>query len=102
MGGILLDKGATPSSSNFATHRKPCPPPQIKRGSRNRSITAARPVWTHGGEGENQDGDRTSDERFEMMADNDHWEDERNEMTSSLAVVQSSLEGSLESLDEYV
>src|SRR5207248_2713886 len=36
------------------------------------------------------------------MADDEDWEEERNEMTRSLAVVQSSLEGSLDSLDEYV
>jgi len=51
---------------------------------------------------ENGDTEMTLD-RFEMMGlDDQDWDNERDDMTRSLALVQSSLECSLESLDNYV
>lgn len=54
-----------------------------------------------GHEAENGNGDRMFGEPLEMTGD-ENWEEERNEMTKSLALVQSSLEASLDSLDDYV
>ena len=52
-------------------------------------------------EAENGNGDRMFGEPLER-ADDENWEEERNQMTRSLALVQSSLEASLDSLDDYV
>src|SRR5579859_1872006 len=55
----------------------------------------------YGQDAENGNGDRMFGEPLEM-ADDEDWEEERSEMTRSLALVQSSLEASLDSLDDYV
>ena len=55
----------------------------------------------YGQDAENGNGDRMFGEPLEM-ADGEDWEKERTEMTRSLALVQSSLEASLDSLDDYV
>jgi hypothetical protein len=55
----------------------------------------------YGQDAENGNGDRMFGEPLEM-ADGEDWEEERTEMTKSLALVQSSLEALLDSLDDYV
>ena len=56
----------------------------------------------YGEEGQMTNRDQPFDEYFEMLGGNDNQEEMDDDMTRSLALVQSSLEGSLESLDDYV
>src|SRR5579859_5484676 len=56
----------------------------------------------YGEEGRVTSSNQPFDEYFEMLGVDDDQEEMDSDMTRSLALVQSSLEGSLESLDEYV
>src|SRR5579859_4348910 len=56
----------------------------------------------YGEEGQMMNRDQPFDNYFEMLSSDDDQEEMDNNMTRSLALVQRSLEGSLESLDDYV
>jgi hypothetical protein len=56
----------------------------------------------YGEDGRTTNGHQPFDEYFEMLGRDDRQEEMDSDMTRSLALVQSSLEGSLESLDDYV
>src|SRR5579859_1027972 len=104
-------KASTDSWEKFFSVKKEFLPPRLLRHIDNLTLLHKSKVEAqidqlqlltqYGQEAENENGDKMFGEPLEM-ADNEDWEEERNQMTRSLALVQSSLEASLDSLDDYV
>src|SRR5579859_5479707 len=74
----------------------------LHKSKEEAQIDQLRLLAQYGEEEQATSSDQPFDEYFEMLGIDDDQEEMDSNMTRSLALVQSSLEGSLENLDEYV